>query len=144
MSALKRTPTSIAEGSPASTWAGVTFGPAIVHGQEMGTLTLAAAPILALSSTARALIVAVGAPWAFQLYDHELVPVAGCQLAPSSVETSTPATVPPPASVEDPEIVTSEPSAIALPAAGLAIVVVGAVVSVEADSGTRPDISVVG
>ncbi len=36
--------------------------------------------------------------------------VTGCQVVPPSVETSTPATTPPPASVAVPLMVTAEPS----------------------------------
>ena len=46
------------------------------------------------------------------------MPVAGCQVVPPSVETSTPATAPP-ASVAVPEIVNRVPSAIAAPGDGL-------------------------
>ena len=42
--------------------------------------------------------------------------VAGCQVVPPSVETSTPATTPPPVSVAVPLIVTDEPSARSAPA----------------------------
>jgi hypothetical protein len=55
------------------------------------------------------------------------VPVAGCQVVPPSVETSTPATTPPPESVAVPEIVTGVPSAKLAPGAGLVIVDAGAV-----------------
>ena len=48
------------------------------------------------------------------------------------METSTPATTPPPLSVAVPVIVTVVPSATVAPAAGEVIVEVGAVVSVDA------------
>src|SRR5712692_5709196 len=44
---------------------------------------------LALSSTARLLIVTGPEPFAGQLYDQFVVPVVGCQVAPPSTETST-------------------------------------------------------
>ena len=67
-----------------------------------------------------------------------MVPVAGCQLAPPSTETSTPATWPPPASVAVPVTVTSEPLVTVTPAAGAMIVVVGATESVDGVAATRP------
>src|SRR5581483_10215565 len=70
--------------------------------------------------------------------------VAGCQVVPLSVETSTPATTPPPLSVALPEIVVAVPSGIVAPGAGEAIVEVGAVVSVDLLAGTRPAISELG
>ena len=96
---------------------GVTAEPQIEHGQE--TLTVMPADgvsRLALSSTARDRIVVVGLPCAAHVYDHltvcsaGVVSVAGCQVAPPSVETSTPATTPPPVSVAVPVIVTALPS----------------------------------
>jgi hypothetical protein len=68
--------------------------------------------------------------------------VAGCQLDPPSVETSTPATVPP-LSVAVPEIVTVAPSETAAPPDGLVIVELGAVVSVDAETAVSPLIKVV-
>src|SRR5262245_39922007 len=142
-SALNRTPTSTELVSPWSTVHGVTFGPAMVQGHPMSTVMLGDdASMLPLSSTARERIRALGAPWAIHEYVHDVVPVAGCHVAPPSAETSTPATVPP-ASVAVPEIVTLVPSAIAVPCAGLVIVEMGAVVSVDAEVAVNPDISVV-
>src|SRR4051794_7949691 len=85
---------------------------------------------------------AVGAPWAIQLYVQDVVPVAGCQLAPLSVDTSTPATMPP-LSAAVPVTVTAVPSTTTAPATGLVIVEVGGVVSVLAATGCSVDISVV-
>ena len=59
-------------------------------------------------------------------------PDAWFHVVPPSVETSTPATVPPPASDAVPLMMTTVPAAIEAPAAGLEIVDVGAVVSAEA------------
>ena len=73
-----------------------------------------------------------------------VVSVVGCQVCPPSVETSTPATTPPPESVAEPVIVTALPSAIVLPDVGLEIVDVGGVVSVDAVAATSPDSSVAG
>src|SRR3712207_5517673 len=93
---LKRTPTSSGVLSPESTRHGVTALPIMPHGQAMSTETLAGLDSrLPVSSTARAITVARGAPWTTQLYDHDVVPVAGCHVAPPSTDTSTPATVPP-------------------------------------------------
>src|SRR5215831_708440 len=73
-----------------------------------------------------------------QLYDQDVVPVAGCHVAPLSVETSTPATTPPPASDAVPVIVTAVPLVSVVPALGDVIVEVGGVVSVEPVAATRP------
>src|ERR1700704_703385 len=130
MSALNLTPTSSAPGSCSSSTAGA-VPPAMVHGQAMLTVTLGeSVSTLPESSVARAMIVAAGEPWAFHVYDHEVVPVAGCQVAPPSVETSTPATTPP-VSVAVPVIVTLEPSETPAPADGLVIVASGAALSVD-------------
>ena len=87
--------------------------PQIEHGQV--TLTVVPADgvsRLPLSSTARVLIVvdrvAVGDPGVAPgdgVLRLDIV-VAGCQVVPPSVETSTPATTPPPASVAVPVMVT--------------------------------------
>ena len=73
----------------------------------------------------------------------DVVPVAGCHVDPPSVETSTPATRPP-MSDAVPVAVTEVPLAIAAPAAGDVIVVVGAVVSADFVAATRPLIRVDG
>src|SRR5215208_4962180 len=93
------TPTSTGDVSPASGTDGVTVLPQIEQGQE--TATEAPAPgvwVFPLSSVARVLIMVVGWPCAVHVYVQFAVPVAGCQVVPPSVETSTPATTPPPAS----------------------------------------------
>ena len=88
------------------------FGPQSEHGQLTPTDTPAvAAPTLPLSSVARALIVELGLPWAFQVYDQLVVPVRRVPRLPPSVETSTPATTPPPPSLAVPVSVTCAPSA---------------------------------
>jgi hypothetical protein len=65
-------------------------------------------------------------------------------VSPPSVDTSTAATWPPPASVAVPLIVTSEPLGIEAPAAGAVIVAVGGSVSVVGVGMIRPARSVVG
>src|SRR5712664_637339 len=100
LSLVNLTPTSMALPSPESADLGVTFGPQMEHGHATLTDTPAAGVSrLPLSSTARDLIGVDGTPWATHEYDQLVVPVAGCQLEPPSVETSTPATTPPPLSV---------------------------------------------
>src|SRR3954468_7680163 len=81
------------------------------HGHE--TLTVRVGPegsVLPESSLARTLIVVDGLPCAVQAYVQLVVPLARCQVVPLSVETSTPATTPPPASAAVPEIVVVAPS----------------------------------
>src|SRR6476646_10584217 len=92
--------------------AGVTLLPQIEQGQPMVTVLPAdGASRLPLSSTARDRIVDVGLPCAAgQVYVQLVVPVAGCQVVPPSVDTSTPATLPPPESLAVPETVTVAPS----------------------------------
>src|SRR3954454_24834613 len=102
---LNRTPTSIGWSSPESTWAGVVV-PQIEQLQE----TLRRTPpvgcsMLPLSSVALTRMTLAGLPYAAQENLLAVVPVAGCQVRPSSVETSTPATTPPPASLDVPEMV---------------------------------------
>src|SRR5258707_13479583 len=70
--------------------------------------------------------------------------VTGCQVAPPSVETSTPATTPPPASLGVPLMVTAEPSERAAPWEGEVIVEVGGVVSVDAVAVVSPEIGEAG
>ena len=67
-----------------------------------------------------------------------MVNVAGCQVLPPSVETSTPATTPPPASVAVPVIVTAAPSWRFAPTAGEVIVELGGAVSVDAVAARQP------
>ena len=66
------------------------------------------------------------------------------QVVPLSVDTSTPATRPPPASVAVPVMVTGVPTGRVAPAAGEPIAVVGGVVSVEAVAAVSPLRSVSG
>ena len=70
--------------------------------------------------------------------------VTGCQVLPLSVDTSTPATTPPPLSVAVPETVTVLPLAMVELAAGEVILDVGGVLSVAAVAATKPDSRVVG
>ncbi len=70
--------------------------------------------------------------------------VTGCQVVPPSVETSTPATTPPPASVAVPVMVTGAPSEKVAPGDGEVIVEVGGVVSVDIVAAVSPAISVAG
>ena len=78
------------------------------------------------------------------LYCQFVVPAAGCHVVPPSNETSTPATMPPPASVAVPVIVTVLPHRIDALARGEVIVDVGGVVSVEALAATKPGCLVAG
>src|SRR4051812_13533975 len=114
----------------------------MLHGQVCAppteTVTGAeGAPRLALSSVARTRSLAVEPP-ARHEYVHDVVPLAGCQRVPPSVETSTPATVPPPASDAVPVTVTVLPLGTVDPSAGEVIVAVGAVWSVVAVAATSP------
>src|SRR5262245_56486630 len=116
MSVVNLRPSSTALASGVSTTEGVVV-PKIVQGHWPLTLTPAdGASVLSLSSVARLLIETVSPVLTFHPYDHVVVDdafaiVAGCQVAPPSVETSTPATTPPPASVAVPVTVTCEPFA---------------------------------
>jgi hypothetical protein len=60
---------------------------------------------------------------------HEVVPVAWIKVAPPSTDTSTRATVPPPASLAVPVMVTGFPINTVAPASGNVIVEVGGVLS---------------
>ena len=66
------------------------------------------------------------------------MPVAGCHVAPLSVDTSTPATTPPPVSDAVPEIVILPPSPTVDPLVGAVMLEAGAVVSVEAEAVDNP------
>src|SRR5262249_2898893 len=124
---------------------GGTVSPKTEQGHETVTVLPAlGAPMLPESSTARTSIVAEGLPWTLQAYVHELVPLAGVQVEPPSVETSTAATTPPPSSEAVPEIVTVLPSDRFAPAAGEATVALGGVVSVDPGVATRPACRVAG
>src|SRR4051794_24423012 len=131
-------PSSTGVGSPESPSVGVMLSPHSEH--EHMTVTFVPADgvcRLAESSTARTLIVEVGLPWTVQLYVQLVVPVAGCQVVPLSVETSTPATWPP-TSVAVPLSVTLLPSA-ALEGQARSTAV-GAVVSVDCEAEFSVDI----
>ena len=106
--------------------------------------------MLPLSSAARLTIDAAPCAVGIHVYVQLSRPVAGCQVAPPSVETSTPATtpdgllvvVPPPASAAVPLIVTGVPTC-----TGLEINVtvdVGAIVSLDALAARRPVIRLCG
>src|SRR4051794_28316508 len=137
-------PTSTEDVSPALGVDGVA-APSSEHGQVTFTPTPAdGVSRLPLSSTARVRIVVAGLPCAFHVYVQLDVPLAGCHVAPPSVETSTPATTPPPVSVAVPEIVVGVPSAMTAPAEGEEIEDVGAEASVDAVVAVRPAMSVAG
>ena len=70
--------------------------------------------------------------------------MAGCHDVPLSVDTSTPPTLPPPASVAVPVTVSGWPTGTVAPAAGVAMVDVGAVVSLLALAADNPDCRVAG
>src|SRR5262249_52776132 len=121
---------------------------------EQGQLTLIerwslGVSMLPLSSVARLSIVVDGFPWAIQVYVQvalataPLVSVAGCQVEPLSVDTSTPPTTPP-ADVAVPEIVTAFPSWTVAPADGELIVETGGVVLVDFVAETSPEIRLCG
>ena len=91
-----------------------------------------------LSSVARLISVTCPLEPGVQLHVQSLVPEAGCQVAPPSTETSTPATTPPPLSLAVPVIVTEPPGATVEPAAGEVIAEAGGSASVEAAAATSP------
>src|SRR3954465_2814851 len=99
--------------------------------------------MLPLSSVARLLSTVLPMPLTSQLYVQFCRPLARRQVAPPSVETSTPATVP---LVSDavPLIVTVVPDPTAAPATGEGIVDTGGRTSAEAGAGVRPGWSVPG
>src|SRR3954468_18182065 len=138
-------PTSTALGSPESMSpkAGVTLLPHSEHGQVIATVLEAVGlSVLPLSSLARAMIVALGLPWATHVWLQAVGPeVAGCHVLPPSVDTSTPATTPP-ASDAVPEMDTRAPSATV--AGSVLIVDTGAVWSADWVAATIPAISVAG
>src|ERR1700682_1347125 len=79
-----------------------------------------------------------------QKYIQDSRPLAGCQVAPPSTETSTPPTTPPPASVAVPVIVTGIPADTVPPGSGNVIEDVGATASDEAEAEVRGDCKVAG
>ena len=88
---------------------------------------------MALSSAARLSKFALVAALGVQLYVHDSLPTAGCQVWPLSSEISTPPTTPPPRSAAVPVIETGEPTERTAPDAGNVIAEDGAIVSVDAD-----------
>src|SRR5258705_3096909 len=76
-----------------------TFGfETVIYFGDDGRAPVPAASRLPLSSTARLRTAGAVLDSDFQRYVQRVVPSAGCQVAPPSVDTSTPATTPPPAS----------------------------------------------
>src|SRR5215831_962521 len=126
-------PVSLAEGFP-----GTVEGGQIVHGQVRGaTVTVAPADgvsRLPLSSTARLRKLTLPDLVGTQVNAHDERPLAGCQVAPPSTETSTPATTPP-TSLAVPVTVTGVPTC--APVTGL-MPEVGGAVSVEAVAASNP------
>src|SRR5262245_47901271 len=107
----------------------------MLHGHVCGsTVTVTGAEgaeRLRLSSTARLRRFVGPTAVATQLKVQLVVPVAACQLAPPSTDTSTAATTPP-TSLAVPAIVTGPPLATVAPLAGEVIVELGGVTSVDA------------
>jgi len=88
---------------------------------NLGTLTTtpeAGTSKFALSSTARLSRLMLPDVEGIHVYDQLPLPDAGCQVCPASVDTSTPATTPPPKSVAVPLIVTGTPNCTVEPLAG--------------------------
>ncbi len=146
--ARKRTPTSIAVASASAGLAGTAL-PKIVHGQvRASTISEDVTGLLnlALSSVARTLSAKVPGAFGVNAYDQVTLDAAaancaGCQLDPPSVDTSTPATTPPPASVAVPVTVYGCPTT---PCAVEVTRTAGASVSVLAEAVTRPLIRLFG
>src|SRR5262249_41496286 len=134
--------------SPSSRGAGGTVeAPQILQQGPATTLIVTPAEgisVLPLSSYARLLIATAPEPETVPVKVQLVVPVACAQVAPPLSDTSTPATMPPPASDAVPVTVMDAPEPNDVPAAGDVIVEVGASVSVDADAVTRPDCSVEG
>src|SRR4051812_4712021 len=103
-------PSSTDDGSPSSTGFGGTVDALqIEQGHVRDSVTETATPApgvsrLPVSSYARLLIVTLPFPAAVQLYVQLDPPVAAFHVVPPSVETSTPATTPPPVSLAVPLI----------------------------------------
>src|SRR6516165_5761020 len=140
------TPTSTGEVAPSSAVVGVKPLPQMEQGQLMLTFSaLEGVSVLPLSSVARDSMVALGLPCApVQVYDHVVdapgVTVAGCQVPPPSVETSTPATTPPLVSLAVPVMVTGAPSGSAALGVGEVMDEVGGPVAADDAPGTRPPV----
>ena len=84
------------------------------------------------SSKARDLTVTVPSDVGIQIKVQLDAPVAVCHVRPPSTETSTPATIPPPASVAVPVIMTVVPAATVAPSVGSVIIETGFVRSAGA------------
>src|SRR3954469_7233729 len=139
-SVLNFRPTSTAAASFESTIQGtVSDGVQIEHGHVACVTVTIAVPDgcsrFALSSVARAMIDAVPSTPGTHVYVQFALPVARRHDTPPSVETSTPATAPPPPSVAVPATVTIVPAAMLAPSAGEVMVDTGRVVSVLAVAG---------
>src|SRR5262245_3325903 len=107
-------------------------GPWAVHGPPKTPVTVICAGgscTFPLLSVARLLIVTCPGVVGVHVKLHAVVPVAALKLAPPSTDTSTLATVPPPASLAAPVMLTVVPIATFAPAVGNVIVEVGRTVS---------------
>src|SRR6516165_4655900 len=104
------TPSSTAASAPASTRAGawllVQMVQALRHAVTVTLTPAEGVSRLPLSSTDRLRMVVAPAILVTQVKVQFSRPDAGCHVVPPSVETSTPATTPPPVSAAVPEIVT--------------------------------------
>src|SRR5262245_60852831 len=89
-----------------------------------------------LLSIARLLIVADPGRVGIQLYLHAVVPVATFHVAPPSTDTWTDCTIPPPASLAVPVMLTVVPVITIVPAVGAEIVEVGSDLSWPVNSST--------
>src|SRR5688572_1657926 len=129
----KRVPSSTEFGSASTPLLGVTPGHS-EHGHAAPPITkvtvVGALCRLPLSSTPRTRTVADPVDGPTQVYDQLARPEAGCQVLPPSVETSMPATTPP-TSLAVP-LITTEFCGTFAPEAGVVIVTVGAVLSLDA------------
>src|SRR5689334_21909627 len=96
-----------------------------------------------LSSVARTLTVAGPASAGTHAYDQLCQPVAGCQVEPPSVETSTPPTTPL-TSLAVPLMTRLTPAGSEAPFASEVMLTDEPVVSVEADAATSPACNVLG
>src|SRR5262249_10879941 len=148
LSAKNFTPSSIGAASALAAMAGAAVGGQMLQGQLRavtftGTL-LRCVSRFALSSTAR--LRNLGSPVlsGVQWWIPFSRPVAGCQVLPSSVETSTPPMTPPPASLAVPVMVTVEFDCTLACAEGEAITDEGGAASVEADAGVNAAMRVLG
>src|SRR5215831_6430464 len=107
-------------------------GPWAVHVPPTARITVISAGMVCtfpLLSTARLLILTCPGVVGVHIKLHEVVPVAALKVAPPSTDTSTLATVPPPASLAVPVMLTAVPVNISAPALGDVIVEVGAILS---------------